>query len=208
MLSGLIRFGTVPRSRGGLAASGGPLATVAALALVVLAASVGGEERARRVALGDWPEMRGPSRDGIVEGDGPARQVGASTARTSSGARRTAGRSSPIVMGDRVYVQNPSGRGAELQERVMALDANSGKLRVGVPVQPLSERRADAPRRLGVAGGRPGDRQHLRAGRQRLGRRAEPRRQARSGSGRSARSSRRSRRTAAGRPRRSSTATS
>ena len=38
------------------------------------------------------------------------------------------GRSAPIVMGNRVYVQNPSGRGTELQERVMALDADSGKV--------------------------------------------------------------------------------
>ena len=38
------------------------------------------------------------------------------------------GRSAPIVMGNRVYVQNPSGRGPSLQERVMALDADSGKV--------------------------------------------------------------------------------
>src|SRR5204862_6194813 len=38
------------------------------------------------------------------------------------------GRSAPIVMGNRVYVQNPSGRGASLQERVMALDADTGKV--------------------------------------------------------------------------------
>ena len=38
------------------------------------------------------------------------------------------GRSAPIVMGNRVYVQNPSGHGAELQERVMALDADTGKV--------------------------------------------------------------------------------
>ena len=31
-------------------------------------------------------------------------------------------------MGNRVYVQNPSGRGAALQERVMALDADTGKV--------------------------------------------------------------------------------
>jgi outer membrane protein assembly factor BamB len=31
-------------------------------------------------------------------------------------------------MGDRVYVPNPSGRGTELQERVMALDADTGKV--------------------------------------------------------------------------------
>ena len=38
------------------------------------------------------------------------------------------GRSAPIVMGNRVYVQNPSGRGPSLQERVMALDADTGKV--------------------------------------------------------------------------------
>jgi outer membrane protein assembly factor BamB len=31
-------------------------------------------------------------------------------------------------MGNRVYVQNPSGRGPDLQERVMALDADTGKV--------------------------------------------------------------------------------
>ena len=38
------------------------------------------------------------------------------------------GRSAPIVMGNRVYVQNPAGSGALLQERVMALDADTGKV--------------------------------------------------------------------------------
>ena len=38
------------------------------------------------------------------------------------------GRSAPVVMGNRVYVQNPVGRGAALQERVMALDADTGKV--------------------------------------------------------------------------------
>ena len=38
------------------------------------------------------------------------------------------GRSAPVVMGNRVYVQNPAGRGADLRERVMALDADTGKL--------------------------------------------------------------------------------
>jgi len=31
-------------------------------------------------------------------------------------------------MGNRVYVQNPSGRGPSLQERVMALEADTGKV--------------------------------------------------------------------------------
>jgi outer membrane protein assembly factor BamB len=38
------------------------------------------------------------------------------------------GRSAPSVLGNRVYVQNPSGRRADLQERVMALDAATGKV--------------------------------------------------------------------------------
>ena len=38
------------------------------------------------------------------------------------------GRSAPIVMGNRVYVQNPVASGATLQERVMALDADTGKV--------------------------------------------------------------------------------
>jgi outer membrane protein assembly factor BamB len=38
------------------------------------------------------------------------------------------GRSAPIVVGDRLYVQNPSARGENLQERVMALDTQTGKV--------------------------------------------------------------------------------
>ncbi|MDQ3649852.1 MAG: PQQ-binding-like beta-propeller repeat protein, partial [Acidobacteriota bacterium] len=37
------------------------------------------------------------------------------------------GRSTPIVMGDRVFLQNVAGKGETLQERVMCLDANTGK---------------------------------------------------------------------------------
>jgi outer membrane protein assembly factor BamB len=81
---------------------------------------------ARRVALGDWPEMRGPNRDGV------SRETGLIDRWTLNGENflwRVAhgGRSAPIVMGNRVYVQNPSARGDRLQERVMALDADTGK---------------------------------------------------------------------------------
>ena len=81
----------------------------------------------RRVALGDWPEARGPRRDGISAETGLPDswdlKAGGLLWRAPFG-----GRSAPIVMGNRVYVQNPSGRGPELQERVMALDADSGKM--------------------------------------------------------------------------------
>ena len=81
----------------------------------------------RRVALGDWPEARGPNRDGS------SAETGLPTSWDLKGTNLLwrvpfGGRSAPIVMGNRVYVQNPSGRGPALQERVMALDADSGKV--------------------------------------------------------------------------------
>src|SRR5262245_1564002 len=81
----------------------------------------------RRIALGDWPELRGPQRDGI------SRETGLVERWALNGENFLwrvpyGGRSTPIVMGNRIYVQNPSGRGADLQERVMALDADTGKV--------------------------------------------------------------------------------
>ena len=80
----------------------------------------------RRVALGDWPEIRGPQRDGV------SRETGLIERWAMNGENFLwrapyGGRSAPIVMGNRVYVQNPSSRGPNLQERVMALDTESGK---------------------------------------------------------------------------------
>lgn len=81
----------------------------------------------QRVAMGDWPELRGPSRDGI------SKETGLIDKWALSGENFLwrvpfGGRSAPIVMGNRVYVQNPSGRGVNLQERVMALDADTGRV--------------------------------------------------------------------------------
>lgn len=76
----------------------------------------------------DWPEWRGPSRDGkSAEKNLPEKW----TARGAGQLWRApyGGRSSPIVMGDRVYVNNSFGTGATRQERVMCLDADSGKVR-------------------------------------------------------------------------------
>lgn len=81
----------------------------------------------RRVALGDWPEIRGPQRDGV------SRETGLIERWTLEGNNLLwrlpyGGRSTPVVMGNRVYLQNPSGRGVQLQERVMALDADTGRV--------------------------------------------------------------------------------
>jgi outer membrane protein assembly factor BamB len=81
----------------------------------------------RRIPMGDWPDARGPMRDGTsaetgliekwtLNGDGMLWRV------------PYGGRSAPVVTGNRVIVQNPAGRGVDLQERVMALDADTGKM--------------------------------------------------------------------------------
>src|SRR6187549_12659 len=81
----------------------------------------------RRVAMGDWPEARGANRDGT------SAETSLPTTWDMKGSNLLwrapfGGRSAPIVMGNHVYVQNPSGRGKELQERVMCLDADTGKV--------------------------------------------------------------------------------
>src|SRR5256885_1519192 len=84
-------------------------------------------EGPRHVALGDWPEPRGPHRTGISD-EKALIEKWALNGQNFLWRAPFGGRSAPIVMGNRVYVQNPSGRGASLQERVMALDTESGKV--------------------------------------------------------------------------------
>jgi outer membrane protein assembly factor BamB len=79
------------------------------------------------VALGDWPEARGPNRDGVSQETGLADKW-ALNGQNFLWRVPYGGRSAPIVMGNRVYVQNPAGRGPTLQERVMALDPDTGKV--------------------------------------------------------------------------------
>jgi outer membrane protein assembly factor BamB len=80
----------------------------------------------RKVALGDWPDARGPFRDGRSSETGLIERW-ALKGENFLWRAPYGGRSAPLVMGNRVYVQNPAGLGASLQERVMALDADSGK---------------------------------------------------------------------------------
>src|SRR6266567_2438305 len=93
------------------------------LALAVFTSAQG----PRRVALGDWPESRGPNRDGISAETGLIDKW-ALNGQNFLWRAPYGGRSAPVVMGNRVYVQNPSGLGDALQERVMALDADTGKV--------------------------------------------------------------------------------
>src|SRR6187455_499575 len=92
---------------------------------VLLGVSVTGQGP-RRVALGDWPDQRGPNRDGLSPETG---LIDKWALKGENFLWRVpyGGRSAPIVMGNHVYIQNPAGRGPTLQERVMCLDTDSGK---------------------------------------------------------------------------------
>jgi outer membrane protein assembly factor BamB len=79
------------------------------------------------VAANDWAEWRGPARDGVS----PEKNLPATWSPSGENLVWRApygGRSAPIVMGDRVYLQNSAGSGETLQERLMCFNADTGKL--------------------------------------------------------------------------------
>jgi outer membrane protein assembly factor BamB len=78
-------------------------------------------------AASDWAEWRGPARDGVsLETGLPAKW--SPTGDNLAWKVPYGGRSAPIVLNNRVYVQNTAGQGEMEQERVMAFDADTGKL--------------------------------------------------------------------------------
>ncbi len=75
----------------------------------------------------DWVEGRGPTRDGV------SLEKGLPTKWSPAGENLAwkvafGGRSAPIVMNNRVYLQNTAGKGESEQERIMCFDADNGKL--------------------------------------------------------------------------------
>jgi outer membrane protein assembly factor BamB len=75
----------------------------------------------------DWVEWRGPTRDGT------SREKGLPEKWSPKGENLVwkqpfGGRSAPIVMGNRVFIFNSAGEGETMQERVMSLDADTGKV--------------------------------------------------------------------------------
>ena len=78
-------------------------------------------------SVGDWPDWRGPDRDGVSrEKNLPE--------KWSLGGQNLAwkapygGRSTPVVLGDHLYLQNTAGKGETEQERIMCFNADTGKL--------------------------------------------------------------------------------
>ena len=77
--------------------------------------------------LADWPEWRGAKRDGTsTEKNLPASWSPAGD--NLAWKAPYGGRSGPVVFGDRVYLQTVVGTGDSAQERLVGLDANTGKL--------------------------------------------------------------------------------
>src|ERR1017187_8940106 len=75
----------------------------------------------------DWPDWRGPLRDGVsVEKNLPEKWSLAGD--NLAWKQPFGGRSAPVVVGDRLYVQNPYGKGATEMERIMCLQASTGKV--------------------------------------------------------------------------------
>jgi outer membrane protein assembly factor BamB len=92
---------------------------------VLAAALVVGALTVTRAA--DWPEWRGPSRDGSsTETNLPSKW---SPAGENLAWRIPIGsRSSPVVFGNRIYLNTPTGDPANTQERLVAIDAETGKV--------------------------------------------------------------------------------
>ncbi|HEX8149495.1 MAG TPA: PQQ-binding-like beta-propeller repeat protein [Pyrinomonadaceae bacterium] len=75
----------------------------------------------------DWAEWRGPARDGVSAEKGlPAKWSPAGEGLAWKAPY--GGRSTPVVMANRVYLFNPYGKGERLQERLMCLDADTGRV--------------------------------------------------------------------------------
>jgi len=76
---------------------------------------------------GDWADWRGPDRDGRSPESGLPSQWSPEGENLAWKAPY-GGRSAPIVMGDRLFLQNPAGEGETLQERILCLNADTGAL--------------------------------------------------------------------------------
>ena len=78
-------------------------------------------------AGGDWPDWRGPQRDGTS----PEKNLPVKWSLAGENLAWKApygGRSTPVVLGDHLYLQNTAESGAKEQERILCFHADTGKL--------------------------------------------------------------------------------
>src|SRR5467141_580545 len=78
-------------------------------------------------SVGDWPDWRGPDRDGTSKEKGLPEKWSLAGQNLAWKAPY-GGRSTPIVPGDHLYLQNTAGKEETEQERVMCFHADTGKL--------------------------------------------------------------------------------
>src|SRR4029077_4381659 len=79
------------------------------------------------LSVGDWPDWRGPKRDGVSREKNLPEKWSLSGQNLSWKASY-GGRSAPVILGDHLYLQNTAGKGETEQERVMCFNADTGKL--------------------------------------------------------------------------------
>jgi outer membrane protein assembly factor BamB len=76
---------------------------------------------------GDWPDWRGPNRDGTTS-EKNLPEKWSLKGENLAWKAPYGGRSTPIIVGNRLYLENTSGSGANEQERLMCFNADTGQL--------------------------------------------------------------------------------
>jgi outer membrane protein assembly factor BamB len=75
----------------------------------------------------DWPDWRGPNRDGTSTEKGLPEKWSLQGENLAWKAAY-GGRSTPVVLGDRLYLENTAGSGENEQERLLCFNADTGRL--------------------------------------------------------------------------------
>src|ERR1700733_10760123 len=78
-------------------------------------------------AVGDWPDWRGPDRDGITREKGLPEKWSLDGQNLAWKAPY-GGRSTPVVLGDHLYLENTSSKGEIEHAGVLCFNADTGKL--------------------------------------------------------------------------------
>ena len=76
---------------------------------------------------GDWPDFRGPNRDGTSSEKGLPEKWSLKGENLAWKAPY-GGRSTPVILGDRLYLENTAGARETEQERLMCFNADTGRL--------------------------------------------------------------------------------
>ena len=78
-------------------------------------------------AVNDWPDWRGPNRDGTSPAKGLPEKWSLAGENLAWKAPY-GGRSTPVIVGDRLYLENTAGSGQTEQERLLCFNADTGRL--------------------------------------------------------------------------------